>query len=661
MPVGVVVAAIALCGCSSAQVRYQQYLQRGERFLAQANFPEAGVELRNALQIEPRSAAALYDLGRVVEEQGDLRQAAGLFQAAIDARPDDPQAQAHLGTIYCIADVPRRALATVSQGLRRHPNDADLLTVRAAAERELKENDAAMSDAEQAVRLAPGNASAVALLAMIERQDGHLDQALRLVNQAVGKAPGSVSLRGLLARLYVASGQFAPAEEQMTALIALRPRELPLRLGLANLYLKAGDPSAAESVLAAAVKAFPDDDDAKLALADFVAASRSDAQGQQILLKFLAAKPDDDSLRFGLAVLEERANSPREAIATYQQIVRREGSGGKALAARERIADIEAIQGQYPLALRTIKEILAASPTDDDALVLRADIAIRQHDPATAIEDLRTVLRDEPDSLPLERLLTRAYTAKGDMALAEATLRSAMSAHTSDIAVRLDLAALLAKTHRSDQAAALLQATARQAPDDPRPLIALARIDARQGDTQGALEAYDEALKLAPSVPQLTMEAAAFEEKEGHAGEAIERYQALYATAAIPAVRQLAANNLAMLLVIHRKDRASLERARALTSNFATSPNASLLDTYGWVRYRCADFNAALPALQRAAAQAPQSKIIRFHLGMTELSLGERARAREDLEAALAGSANFTGADQARATLASLRLPRRTG
>jgi tetratricopeptide (TPR) repeat protein len=126
-------------------------------------------------------------------------------------------------------------------------------------------------------------------------------------------------------------------------------------------------------------------------------------------------------------------------------------------------------------------------------------------------------------------------------------------------------------------------------------------------------------------------------------------------------IRELAANNLAMLLVTYRKDRASLARARDLTSGFATSQIASLLDTYGWVRYRSADYSEALPALQRAAAQRPQSNIIRFHLGMTELALGERARAREDLEAALAGSASFTGADEARTMLASLKLPRRSG
>jgi len=62
-----------------------------------------------------------------------------------------------------------------------------------------------------------------------------------------------------------------------------------------------------------------------------------------------------------------------------------------------------------------------------------------------------------------------------------------------------------------------------------------------------------------------------------------------------------------------------------------------------------------LPALERAVERAPDSKVIRFHLGMAQLQLGLRDRARTNLESALAGPESFQGVDEARTALASLK------
>jgi Tfp pilus assembly protein PilF len=59
--------------------------------------------------------------------------------------------------------------------------------------------------------------------------------------------------------------------------------------------------------------------------------------------------------------------------------------------------------------------------------------------------------------------------------------------------------------------------------------------------------------------------------------------------------------------------------------------------------------------LERAAERAPDSKVIRYHLGMAELQLGQPERARSNLESALAGSGSFSGSEEARTALASLK------
>jgi tetratricopeptide (TPR) repeat protein len=144
-------------------------------------------------------------------------------------------------------------------------------------------------------------------------------------------------------------------------------------------------------------------------------------------------------------------------------------------------------------------------------------------------------------------------------------------------------------------------------------------------------------------------------EKQGRVTEAIACYEALYAASN---ARAVAANNLAMLLVTYRADRASLDRARNLTLGFDRSDNASFLDTLGWVRFKRREYKQAVIALERAADRAPESKIIRYHLGMAQLRNGEREHARSNLESALSGSGNFTGSDEARSALASLKATR---
>jgi predicted Zn-dependent protease len=113
-----------------------------------------------------------------------------------------------------------------------------------------------------------------------------------------------------------------------------------------------------------------------------------------------------------------------------------------------------------------------------------------------------------------------------------------------------------------------------------------------------------------------------------------------------------------MLLVTYKTDKASLDRARSLTVGFATSDNASFLDTVGWVRFKRREYKDAVVVLERAADRSPDSKVIRYHLGMAELRTGEREHARTNLESALSGAADFAGSEEARSALASLRTAR---
>lgn len=785
--VGAALAISVSGGCGGATSRFANYMQRGEQYLSSGVLDKAGVEFRNALQIEPRNPKARYLNGVVAEKRGDLRGAFGAYEGAIDVDPDYVDARAALGRMLVFSRSADKALTVIEPSLQKHPGDARLLTVRAAARAQMKNTSGALADAEQAVRAEPQDTDAVALLAALYQSQGDTPRAIKLVNATLDRRPSSVDLRQVLANLYLSAHQDDKCEEQLRKIIALEPQDLGHRYELARFYQHSGRMDAAQGVFEGAVRAAPAKSEPKLALTEFIANQRSREQGEKTLRAFIAADPKDDQLRLGLAVLLQRSGAAAEALETYKAVVSRDGRSAASLTARNRMAAIEIAQGDAAAAAPLVAAVLEQSPRDTDALLMRADIALRDGKPQPAIVDLRAVLRDQPNSSQIQYALAQAYLQNGEKALAEETLRTAIQASPSTVAPRLELARLLTQSDHLDDAVVFLEESVRQLPRDAEirqalvraylakgdlaaartaaedlktlepasaagpylaglvaqrenhneearteferalqlqpagadALVALTRLQLAHGQSaaavvrlralvkadpqnpfaqnllgetliasgayaeaaaqltqtvqlapkwslpyhnlalahrdnhepQAAEQAYQAGLKEIPFDPVLTADLAEVFEQRGDVDRAIALYEGL--NAHDPRLA-LARNNLAMLLVNYRSDRASLDRARALTEEFATSDSGALLDTHGWVRLKLGEVNDALAVLTRAADRAPDSRVIHYHLAMAELRAGKRDKARADLESALAGSARFTGSDDAKAALNSL-------
>jgi len=258
----------------------------------------------------------------------------------------------------------------------------------------------------------------------------------------------------------------------------------------------------------------------------------------------------------------------------------------------------------------------------------------------------------KPDAIETLRALVQVENTRSKPDAALARVQAAVDHDpTNPQAINL-LGELLARAKKFESA---LQAFSRASAASPAwwvPYRNRATTRRALADNPGAIQDYQAALKAAPLELPLVVEAALYLEKQGHIDEAIFAYKTLYAGNS-PA-QQMAANNLAMLLATYKTDQASLDQALDLSTRFASSDNGSLLDTTGWVRFKRGEYRDALQVLERASERAPDSHVIRFHLGMTELRLGMTDRARTHLQAALAGEADFSGSEEARSALAGL-------
>jgi Tfp pilus assembly protein PilF len=77
----------------------------------------------------------------------------------------------------------------------------------------------------------------------------------------------------------------------------------------------------------------------------------------------------------------------------------------------------------------------------------------------------------------------------------------------------------------------------------------------------------------------------------------------------------------------------------------------SITDTLGWVMYKRGSYESAVPLLQECVQKSPDSAKFRYHLGMTLLAAGQKAKGKVQLETALRMNLDTPDSQQARLAL----------
>jgi tetratricopeptide (TPR) repeat protein len=111
------------------------------------------------------------------------------------------------------------------------------------------------------------------------------------------------------------------------------------------------------------------------------------------------------------------------------------------------------------------------------------------------------------------------------------------------------------------------------------------------------------------------------------------------------------ANNLAFLYV---KQGGNLDMALDLAQRAKQlMPDLNpITDTLGWVLYKKGDYASALPLLQESVEKEPNSPRYRYHLGMALSAVGQKEKAKDELESALRLRLLGEDAEQAKQVLA---------
>jgi Flp pilus assembly protein TadD len=167
--------------------------------LAMDRAAEAKKEFEQVLAVAPESFEALYGLGRIDVETGDLPGAEPLLLRAI-AIENDKDAQRLLAVVYAGTGAPGKALEHLEEWQRLAPADAEPHRALAQVYSQLGRRTDAVREQKMVVKLAPENAGDWNDLAVMEAQAGDRSQARLDLQHALQLDPQNDAIRANLSK-----------------------------------------------------------------------------------------------------------------------------------------------------------------------------------------------------------------------------------------------------------------------------------------------------------------------------------------------------------------------------------------------------------------------------------------------------------------------------
>ena len=586
-------------------------------YLSAGHPDEAGTQLRAIATLNPGDPRYDYTLAQFYVSQHRIDEADRVLKAAIAAQPDDSEPKLAYVDFLAAQRGGESALQAMQGFLRQDPHNLDLRLALGRLQQHAEHEEEALATFRSLIADAPDRPQAMtardhAAAILVGHQ--RLDEALGLVAEALQRSPHDGDALLLRGNIELARGDAPAAISDLRAVLHDQPRSVAALGALARAQLLDGNPALAEQGLRAAVEAEPGDVGLRLELSRLLVSEGRADMAVQVL---------------------------GDAVKLFQQDV----------TLREELVRAYLRQPDVPAALRAVEELSKLAPAGPSTAYLAGLAAQAQNRPAEAAADFETALSRDPGYSEALAALVHQETQQGRVAEAIGRLQTRAQANLSDAATHELLGELYVSQKNYPQAIEQLQRVLQLAPAWPQPYRVLSDAELARGDTAAATRALKQGIAATGSDPTLAMRLAGLYESVRRTDDAIRLYQSLHTR--YPR-EQAVSNNLAMLLVTYRADPADLEEARSLAASFGDSDDPMLLDTLGWVLLKRGNIEQALPPLERAAAAAPGSSLIRYHLAMAQLKLGQRAKARENLENALAGTADFTGRSDARAALAQL-------
>ena len=655
---------VFVTACGKTEISDVEHVQRAKQFQSEGDFRASLIELKNALQQNPKNAEArllladLYVLlGNGAAADKELQRARGLgvsgayieqlnirakllqkkfdevLVALVDGELDSqPEFQALRGEALLGLGKIDEAEEVFRSILKQNPDEVGALLGLTRIALASKDSEAAAGTLQTLLKLEPENAEVWLLNGNVARLDKDDAEALAAYQRTIELLPLTITTRtGIkartnLIRILLIQGKFAEAKEYVDYLLKAQPKHPISNYLAALLAYEKGDYAGSRDYLLQVNKVSP----------------------EYLPGLFLLG-----SVNFNLGNLEQ----------AEVQLVRVVAERPSLMPARMMLAGIRLRHAESSEVLDILEPVLVQRPHDARLLAMAGQAALREGDLETGRHYIKKAVAEQPSDSSLRTQLAMLYLAEGNDAQAIEELERAVKSGKAPGREQSMLALAYLKQKNFDKALQVARDLVKVNPDSAYPQNLLGIILGAKGDIRQAKDAFAKALQLDPKFSSAALNLARLDVQEGRLDRARERLDAVLLhnendVSAMLALAQLAdaendreqalewlekvraADPTAMgprLVLIRYYSRVGkLDRAREIAREAETidSRNPQTLLALGRIELGSKEFSAAVKTFGKAVELSPDAQAYYF-LGMAQFRTNDADAAEASLKQAL--------------------------
>ncbi len=457
MVAGFVLLAVTLSACANPEEKAADYISSGNTFFEEGNLPKAEIEYKNALQINQNLPDAWYGLARIHERNQAWRETYATLNRVRELAPQHLDSRIMLGQLLLASNQVDQALTDATEILEQAPGDARAHALMAAVQFRLQNYEAAQGEVDRTLEIDPANPEAILVRARILIAEDKYDEALSELDKSLAAEPRNVSMHLMKIQAFQQMRDAAAIENTYRELVELFPDNKAFKQALVRLYLGQERIDAAEQIIQQIAEDPGGTVEDKIQYVSFKRQYRSMDDAIALTRRYIDSESEQYRFRFLLAEIYERDGQQDKTIDIYQSIVSDAGLDANGIEAQNKLALIQMRTGNADKARQLVDEILTQDASSQDALLLRAGFQMSEQKFDDALVSLRTVLRDNPDSIKALGLLAQTYAATGSRELAIESYDKAFKLNPGAAVIANQYAGILLRQRKFDQASEILQ------------------------------------------------------------------------------------------------------------------------------------------------------------------------------------------------------------